>query len=176
VACPVRPGEQPDLAHGLQVDVVCQVGCHPARDVVHAPDPFPATARTGCCQAAGCLDDAHRERQGVLPWNQAVAAEEQRVLRRSERRAQPDQGRAVRLGEELPSAAAQLLVALARVPVWRAPSVPPVPQAPSVPPVRQAPPVAARQVPQRQHRRGRRPELPALRRPSWRPLSLLLSS
>jgi hypothetical protein len=113
-ACPVRPGEHPDLGHGLRVDVVRQVGRHPARDAAHVPDPFPATRRTGCCPAAGCLDDAHRERQGVRRWNQAVAVEEQPVLRRSERRAQPGQGPAVRLGEVPPSGAAQVKVVSAR--------------------------------------------------------------
>jgi predicted Fe-S protein YdhL (DUF1289 family) len=111
--------------HGPQVDVVRRVGRHPARDVAHAPDPFPATRRMGCCRAAGCLDDAHRERQEVHQWNQAVAVEEQLVLRRSERRAQPGQGLAVRLGAVLPWAAAQVKVGLARPPVRLAQSVRP---------------------------------------------------
>jgi hypothetical protein len=152
-ACPVRPGEHPDLGHGLQVDVVHLVGRHPARDVAHAPDPFPATGRTGCCQAAGCLDDAHRERQGVRRWNQVVAAEEQPVLRRSERRAQPGQVRAVHLGEVPPPAAAQVKVASARPPVWLAQ------------PARRAQPRAVpRRAPRREPRRVPAPLQPSLLR------------
>jgi hypothetical protein len=165
-ACPVRPGEHPEPEHGLQADVVRRVWRHPARDVAHAPDPFPATTRTGCCQAVGRPDDAHWERQGVRRWNQAVAAvEEQPVLRPRERREQPGQGRAVRLGEVPPSAAAQVKVALARPPVWLAQ---PVRRAQSV---RQA---QSRAVPRRAPRRGPRRVPPAPLRPSLLRLPSLL--